>query len=80
MARKGGPGRRPLKAPSRYFRLNLRLRPGEDDDLIEFFSLIPLRRRAGALKAALRAGGMSAGMAQTEGVDDDADMAAGFLE
>ena len=80
MARHGSLGRPRLVLPSIYFHLSLRLRPGEDDDLIEFFSLIPLRRRAGALKAALRAGGMSAGMAQTGGVDDDADMAAGFLE
>jgi hypothetical protein len=33
---------------------------GEDDDLITFLSSLPPRRRASALKAALRAGGMPA--------------------
>ena len=38
----------------------LRLHPGVDADLIAFFAQIPARRRAQAVKAALRAGGMAA--------------------
>lgn len=40
--------------------IHLRLRVGEDDDIIAFFSELPIRRRASALKSALRAGGMQA--------------------
>ena len=79
MARKSGPGRRPLGVPSVRVNLCLWLRPGEDDDLIEFFSQVPSRRRPSALKTALRVGGMSAGMAATPANDDDTDFAAGFL-
>ena len=79
MARHGSPGRPRLTVPSVHFHLSFRLRPGEDDDLIEFLSQVPLRQRASALKVALRAGGMSAGADQTGGVDDDQDFAAGFL-
>jgi hypothetical protein len=39
--------------------VHLRLRVGEDDDLIAFLGKIPARRRASAIKAALRSGGMS---------------------
>jgi hypothetical protein len=68
-----------LAVPSIYVHLSLRLRPGEDDDLIKFFSQIPLRRRPSALKAALRAGGMSADTTRVAEADDDKDFAAGFL-
>ena len=40
--------------------IHLRLRVGDDDDIIAFFSNLPNRRRASALKSALRAGGMQA--------------------
>ena len=43
----------------RQIRFTLSLREGEDDDLLFFFADIPERRRAAALKTALRAGGVS---------------------
>ena len=39
--------------------LHLRLRRGEDDDLIRFFEQAAPRQRSTALKLALRAGGLS---------------------
>lgn len=39
-------------------RITLRLHKGEDDDLMEFFEGIPKRRRAIAIKTALRSEGM----------------------
>jgi len=64
-------GRRKLEHPSIPFLIHLRLREGEDEDLIQFFQSIPKRRRAAAIKSALRAGGMqSAGMEDAE--DDEA--------
>jgi hypothetical protein len=39
--------------------LHLRLRRGEDDDLIRFFEQAGTRQRGLALKIALRAGGLS---------------------
>ncbi len=39
--------------------LHLRLRHGEDDDLIQFFEQVAPRQRSTALKIALRAGGLS---------------------
>jgi len=52
---------RPVKPlPAWDCQIHLRLRVGEDDDLITFLSRMPPRRRASALKAALRAGGMPA--------------------
>ena len=41
------------------FHVHLRLRVGEDDDLIEFLGSLPLRKRAVALKTALRTGAMN---------------------
>lgn len=40
--------------------IHLRLRPGEDDDLIAFFNTLPPGRRVSAIKSALRSGGMQA--------------------
>jgi hypothetical protein len=68
-----------LAVPSIHVHLCLRLRPGDDDDLLSFFSQIPPRQRPAALKAALRAGGMSAGMVLVAVDDEDADFATGFL-
>ena len=51
---------RPVSAsPVWDCQVHLRLRVGEDDDLIAFLRNLPPRRRATALKAALRTGGMS---------------------
>jgi len=52
-------GRPKLNCKVYQIRFTLSLREGEDDDLLFFFSDIPERRRAAALKAALRAGGVS---------------------
>lgn len=49
-------GRPRLPAPTRQVHVTLSLRPGEDDDLIDFFSVIPERMRASAIKTALRSG------------------------
>ena len=52
-------GRPKLDCKVHQIRFTLSLREGEDDDLLLFFADIPERRRAGALKNALRAGGIS---------------------
>ncbi len=39
--------------------VHLRLRVGEDDDLIAFLGSLPPRRRATAIKSVLRSGGMT---------------------
>lgn len=52
-------GRPRLTCQVRQIRFTLSLREGEDDDLLNFFTGIPERRRAAALKTALRAGGVS---------------------
>jgi len=51
--------------------IHLRLRVGEDDDLIQFLSAIPDRRRALALKAALRTGGMRTADFADDSLDDE---------
>ncbi|MEI7849322.1 MAG: hypothetical protein WCK35_26220 [Chloroflexota bacterium] len=51
------------------FHIHLRLREGDDDDLIAFLQRIPNRRRTSAIKAALRAGGMED--IHPETLDDD---------
>ena len=64
-------GRHKAESPSIPFFIHLRLSEIEDADLIQFFQSIPKRRRATAIKSALRAGGMqSAGVVDTE--DDEA--------
>ena len=64
-------GRRKAESPSIPFFIHLRLSEIEDADLINFFQSIPKRRRAAAIKSALRAGGMqSAGVEDAE--DDEA--------
>ena len=55
--------------------VHLRLRPGEDDDLIAFFRNPEMRCMARAVKAALRMGGMPADSVETVPVDDGADEA-----
>ena len=55
MARLGRP-RSPRAASARVIHIKLRLYPGEDDDLIAFFVIIPDRLRAEMVKQALRSG------------------------
>ncbi len=65
-------GRPASTNPAWECHIHLRLRAGEDDDLIAFLSNLPSRRRALALKAALRSGGMqSAGQSVDESLDDE---------
>lgn len=63
-------GRPRLTCHVRQIRFTLSLREGEDDDLLLFFADIPERRRAGALKTALRAGGVSLSGGFTPDSDD----------
>jgi len=51
-------GRRKAENPSLEFLIHLRLQQRIDEDLIAFLTSIPKRRRASAIKSALRAGGM----------------------
>lgn len=62
-------GRPPLNCRVIPLHITLNLREGEDDDLLAFFSGLPPRRRAAALKSALRAGGMQAGEVIGAGID-----------
>ena len=55
MAKRGRP-RSPRAASARIVNLKLRLYPGEDDDLIAFFTTIPTRLGAATVKEALRSG------------------------
>ena len=50
--------------------IHLRLRAGEDDDLLAFFEQLPAGRRTVALKTALRAGGMQADEVENGSSDD----------
>jgi hypothetical protein len=61
--------------------VKLRLHPGEDDDLIDFFASLPDRGRARAVMTALRTGNISQVLVD-EGLDDDRmaeDMLGSFL-
>ena len=51
-------------------RLNLRLHPGEDDDLINFFASLPYGGRAKGVMIALRTGNINQ-ILMDEGIDDD---------
>ena len=51
-------------------RVKLRLHPGEDDDLIDFFSSLPERGRARAVIRTLRTGNVTH-VLREEGVDDE---------
>ena len=54
--------------------IHLRLRPGEDDDLIKFFNRAGYKCKARAVKAALRMGGLptddSFFLAEEDGAED----------
>ena len=75
-------GRPKTTAENWECQIHLRLRVGEDDDLIEFLSALPDRRRAQAIKAALRTGGgMHLSTIVDESLDDELAAAAdGFLK
>lgn len=64
-------GRPASTAPTWECHLHLRLRVGEDDDLIAFLSHIPVRRRASAIKSALRTGSLGLGQVETEPAEDE---------
>jgi hypothetical protein len=64
-------GRPASTTPAWECHIHLRLRVGEDDDLIAFLSNLPSGRRALALKVALRSGGMQTGQIAGGGIDDD---------
>ena len=51
--------RQKFEQPTLIVQVKMSLRPGEDDDLIEFFDQVPARLRVAAVKQALRSGGMS---------------------
>jgi hypothetical protein len=53
------------------FHVHLRLRVGEEDDLIVFLSNLPKGRRALALKTALRSGGLQVVAADPVDSDDE---------
>lgn len=72
-------GRPPLPEPVIEIYIHLRLRPGEDDDLLAFFERYPARRRATALKTALRAGGLQTAGSQDAVDDDDLSAVDGLL-
>ena len=61
-----------LAQPSIRVEIGLRLRPGEDDDLITYFDGMPARKRAAMVKSALRGAGMQAAAsdANADGVDE----------
>ena len=69
-------GRPASTAPAWECHLHLRLRVGEDDDLISFLSNLPPRRRASALKAALRVGGSIHNLADENQSTDELFLAA----
>jgi hypothetical protein len=64
-----GKGGRPRRETI-VVRVKLRLHPGEDDDLIDFFASLPKRGRARAVASALRTGNVSQVLVE-EGIDDD---------
>ncbi len=64
-------GRPVSTSPAWECHIHLRLRVGEDDDMIAYLSNLPPRRRASALKTALRTGGMRPGLAEANSSDDE---------
>jgi hypothetical protein len=66
----GAGGRPPLSEKTVVVRVALFLRPGEDDDLIEFFAPVPVRQRASAVKQALRSGKLQVNLDNLPSDDD----------
>ena len=60
-----------LTTPVHEFRTTIRLREGEDDDLLSFFQQFPPRRIAPTLVAALRQGSVAGQQAELA-ADDEA--------
>lgn len=58
-----------LEVETVVIQIKMRLHPGQDDDLLQWFEQMPRRLRAPAVKAALRAGGMTLAVADVP--DDD---------
>lgn len=67
-------GRPASTAPTWECHIHLRLRVGEDDDLIAFLSKLPPRKRAVSLKTVMRTGGVS--LSQVEDDSSDAELLA----
>ena len=67
-------GRRKAESPSIEYLIHLRLQESTDEDLIMFLTSIPKRRRASAIKSALRAGGMQSAI--PDSVEDEDVLAA----
>ncbi|MBI9045168.1 MAG: hypothetical protein JEZ06_11830 [Anaerolineaceae bacterium] len=63
-------GRPPLDCTVTQIHLTLSLHEGRDDDVLIFFSDIPARKRAIAVLAALRAGGIIFNTVKNESKDD----------
>ncbi len=66
-------GRPPACVKPVRVRVALSLRPGEDDDLLEFFAAIPIRLRASAVKQALRSGQLTSPSGDLPSDDEVAD-------
>ena len=64
---------RPQLVDPCLIRLTLVLRPGEDDDLIDWFASMPQRGRARAVICALRQGGVN--LADESAEEDDQERA-----
>lgn len=64
-------GRPALETQTWDCQVHLRLRVGDDDDLIAFLSKVPARRRVSAIKAALRSGGMSLNQTADSNTEDE---------
>ena len=63
---------RPIStAPAVECHIHLRLRVGEDDDMIAYLGKLPPRKLASAIKAALRNGGMGTGPLVDDSSDDE---------
>ncbi|HNT53840.1 MAG TPA: hypothetical protein PKG95_03955 [Anaerolineaceae bacterium] len=75
----GKRGRPALIATEVRVFIHLRLRAGEDDDLIAFFACVPPRQRASSLKLALRSGGMQATVSAASADDDLGDALDGLV-
>lgn len=71
-------GRPPLTCEVIQIRLTLSLHDDRDKDLILFFKNVPSRKRAMAVKAALRSGGVMVELEQ-ECVEDDMESFDNFL-
>ena len=64
-------GRPRLTVQPQVINIKLRLHPGEDEDLLSFLSGVPDRRRASAVKMAMRSGNLARVDTATLQDDDD---------